>query len=125
MELKKEKIISYYVAAALFLIGVVCYAAFPEKKPEDPVRIMLHSTAGNVLFTHKEHTSENDYGFECTECHHLWEEEEGSKPVKCGECHLEDSEEEPNRMDAFHQQCIGCHEDDGTAPIDCSACHVL
>ncbi|MFC1534823.1 cytochrome c3 family protein [Thermodesulfobacteriota bacterium] len=126
MELKTEKIIAYYVAAALFLVGVVCYAAFPEKKPEEPIRIMLKSTAGKVLFTHKVHTSEDDYGFDCTDCHHLYEKEEGVKPEACGECHLEESEEEePKRSDAFHQQCIGCHEDDGTGPADCSACHVL
>ena len=127
MELKTEKIIVYGAAIVLFVVGVVCYAAFPEKKPEEPIRIMLKSTGGKVLFTHKEHNSVDGYGFDCTDCHHLYEEGEGVKPEACGECHEADSEEEdvPKRSDAFHTQCIGCHEDDGTAPNECSQCHVL
>ncbi len=126
MELKTEKHIIYYIAAALLIIGVICYALFPQKKPEEPVRIMFNSTAGNVLFTHKEHTSESGYGFECVDCHHEWDEAEGEPPLTCGECHLEESEEDvPARVDAFHEQCIDCHEDDGLAPVDCSECHVL
>ena len=127
MELRREKIIAYCVAAALFVIGIVCYAAFPEKQPEVPIRIMLKSTAGKVLFTHKEHTSEDGYGFGCTDCHHLWEEDEGEKPLSCGECHMKESEEDdvPKLSDALHQQCIGCHEDNGSGPMECSDCHVL
>ena len=125
MELKKEKFIAYGLTVVLFVIGVVCYAAFPDQKPEDPVRIMFQSTAGKVLFTHQMHTSEDGYGYECVDCHHLFEGGEGEKPEACGECHLVDSEEEPKRVDAFHQQCIGCHEDNGGGPVECSQCHVL
>ena len=126
MNLKKEKTIVYYVAAVLLIVGVVCYAAFPQKKPEEPVRIMFKSTAGDVLFNHEYHSSENWYGYECVDCHHEFEGGEGEMPVACGECHLEDSEEGiPSKEDAFHQQCIGCHEDAGFGPVDCSECHVL
>jgi hypothetical protein len=118
---------AYWLAIALFVIGVVCYAAFPDKTPEEPVRIMLASTAGNVLFDHKVHLSYEGYGIDCIDCHHVWEEDSGEKPLACGECHEQESEEEdfPKRSDAFHQQCLTCHEEDGTAPTDCSACHVL
>ena len=126
MELKKEKMIAYWAAAALLLVGVVSYAVFPEKKPEEPVRIMFKSTAGNVLFDHKEHASEDGYGIECTECHHTWDEGEGEKPLACSECHFKDEDEEaPKISDAFHDQCIGCHEDFGGGPVECSQCHVL
>lgn len=127
MEFKREKKVAYGIAVVLFIVGVVCYVAFPAKGPEEPVRIMFQSTAGKVLFTHKKHSSTDWYGFECTDCHHTYEEEEGELPVKCGECHYEDedSEDIPNLEDAFHDQCIGCHEDMGTAPVDCSGCHVL
>ncbi|MBN2061491.1 MAG: cytochrome c3 family protein [Deltaproteobacteria bacterium] len=127
MEIKTEKIVAYWIAIALFVIGFVCYAAFPDKTPEEPVRIMLTSTAGNVLFDHKTHLSEDGYGIDCVDCHHAWEEDSGERPLACGECHERESEEEDmvKRADAFHNQCLTCHEEDGTAPMDCSLCHVL
>jgi hypothetical protein len=123
MDLKTEKIIAYCLAIGLFVVGVVCYAAFPVKAPEEPIRIMLKNTAGNVLFDHKMHTSEDGYGYGCVDCHHLWEND-GKKPEACGECHMTDGEDPIKRSEAFHQQCIGCHENDGTAPTLCAACHI-
>ena len=122
MELKKEKIVAYWLAGILLVVGVVCYAAFPQKRPEQPIRIMLENTAGNVLLDHKKHASEDGYGIECKSCHHDLEEE-GAKAGPCGECH--DAESEVKRSDAFHKQCKGCHEEDGTAPVKCEGCHVL
>jgi hypothetical protein len=122
MELRKERIVAYWIAIVLLVVGVVCYAAFPQKKPAEPIRIMLENTGGNVLFDHKGHASESGYGIECKSCHHELEEE-GAKPQACGTCHEADSE--VKRPDAFHKQCKGCHEEDGTAPVKCSGCHVL
>ncbi len=125
MKQRTEKSLAYCIAAILFVVGIVSYAAFPERKPEEPIRIMLQSTAGKVLFSHKGHTSEDGYGLDCTDCHHAWEEDSGEKPLSCTECHEIDSEDPIKRSEALHQQCIGCHEDDGTAPVECSQCHVL
>jgi hypothetical protein len=124
MELRKERIIAYWIAIVLFVVGVVCYAAFPQKTPEQPLRIMLENTGGNVLFDHRGHASEDGYGIECDSCHHDIEEK-GDKPQACGECHLTEADDSPKRSDAFHKQCKGCHEEDGTAPVKCSGCHVL
>jgi len=124
MELKTERIIAYSLAGILFVMGIVCYAAFPPKTPDEPVRIMLQNTAGNVLFDHKVHASEDGYGLDCTDCHHMWEDD-GSKPEACGECHEVEGEDPIERSEAFHMQCKGCHEDDGTAPVDCSSCHAF
>jgi hypothetical protein len=127
MELKREKIIAYCAAIVLFVVGMVCYAALPEKQPEEPVRIMFQSTGGKVLFTHNIHTSEDNYGFYCIDCHHYWDEDPDVKPVSCSECHMTESEEEdiPKRSDALHDQCMGCHEDNWGGPVECSGCHVL
>jgi hypothetical protein len=124
MELKKETAIAYVFSAVLLIVGVVCYAAFPMKTPEEPIRILLKGTGGNVLFDHKEHTSEDGYGLDCTDCHHMWEDD-GTKPEACGECHEVDGEDPMKRSDAFHMQCIDCHEDDGTAPATCQGCHAF
>ena len=126
MGLRRNKIIAYFAAVALFLVGIVCYAAFPEEQSEEPIRIMFKSAAGNTLFTHMTHTSEDYYGFYCIDCHHYWDEDEGVKPSSCEECHITDEEEDlPKRSDALHLQCIGCHDDNGGGPMDCSECHVM
>ena len=52
MELKTEKTVAYCLAAILFVVGVVCYASFAQKKPENPIRIMLKNTGGDILFDH-------------------------------------------------------------------------
>lgn len=121
MEGKKDLKFAYILAVVLLLVGVVAYAAFPTKAPDQPVRIMLKNTAGNVLFDHGEHL---DYGFKCEDCHHDIEEE-GERPSACGECHMREGEDGPNRADAFHNQCQGCHDELGLGPVDCSGCHVL
>jgi hypothetical protein len=126
MDSKKEKTVAYVVAGILLLVAAVCYAAYPAKAPEQPIRLMLKNIAGNVLFDHKEHTSEKGYGLKCTECHHDMDKE-GQKATPCGECHKAQEGEGmgPLRSDAFHKQCKGCHEDGGMGPVNCSACHVL
>ena len=124
MEFKTEKPVAYCLGAILFVVGVVCYAAFPEKTPREPIRIMLTSTGGNVLFDHKEHASESGYGLACTDCHHMLEDE-GARPKTCTECHEVDGEDPMKRSDALHMQCIDCHKEDGTAPAECSGCHAF
>ena len=124
MEFKTEKTVAYCLTAILFVVGVVCYAAFPEKMPGDPIRIMLTSTGGNVLFDHKEHASEDGYGLACADCHHMWEDE-GNRPQSCTECHEVDGEDPMKRSDALHMQCIDCHKEDGTAPAECAGCHAF
>ena len=122
MDSKKERTIAYGLLCLLLVVGIFCYAAFPASTSDEPVRIFLKATSGNVLFDHKEHSWEDGYGIDCVDCHHMWEEG-GEKPEACGECHEVDGEDPIKRADAFHQQCMGCHEEDGTAPIDCSGCH--
>ena len=124
----KELKLAYYLAVTLLLVGVISYAAFPKKIPEQPFRIMFSAVSGKVLFDHKTHTSESGYGIVCYECHHNLEENE-TDPELCGDCHEPVSEEEgvPNRADAFHLQCAGCHDDFGAGPMteECNSCHVL
>ena len=127
MEVRKERIVAYFIGVILLVIGIVSYAAFPERPPEEPIRILLPSSAGKVLFNMKKHTAEDGYGYECTDCHHDIEDPEET-PEACKECHLknkEDSEAEINTEEAFHTECINCHEEDGTAPVECDQCHYM
>lgn len=149
MTSKKHRLIMYGVAIQLVLIAIVCYAAFPIETPREPIRLMYQTNAGKVLFDHQTHASVEGYALDCLDCHHLHfgEEidpvacslchaakgEEKEFPDMCFDCHGDASEfEEPytlKRSDAFHQQCIQCHEQYGAGPRsgseNCSACHVL
>ncbi len=148
MTSKKHRMIVYGVAAQLLLIAIVCYAAFPVEAPEEPIRLMYQTKAGKVLFDHQTHTGDKGYGLDCFDCHHhppedesalvgcgdchLPKPEEGVHPESCLECHeaedIEDSEY-PKRSDAFHEQCMQCHEEYEKGPTssseDCGKCHVL
>ncbi len=129
---KKNLKNAYIMAIVLFVVGFLCYAAFPAKPPENPVRLMMTSAAGNIVFNHKIHTSSDGYALSCTDCHH--ESEEGEEVQACGDCHEKEPDEDDDtapikRSDAFHAQCAGCHEDFGAGPLnvdeDCNKCHVL
>ena len=126
---KIELKLAYGLAIYLLFVGVLCYAAFPPKTPDEPVRLMFDVTAGKVLFDHKTHHIDNGYGISCGDCHHTLAEDEYADAQSCSECHdpVEGDEETPKRADAFHQQCAGCHEEYGAGPLEkeCSACHVM
>ena len=142
---KKELKRAYYLAGILLLVGAVCYAAFPKTAPEQPIRMMFHSVSGKVLFNHQAHVSEAGYGLACNECHHHPEDAEPEEllackechqipegdekvPAACLDCHDEEDVEETELIkssDAFHTQCIGCHQEYGSGPEECAACHVL
>ena len=126
---KKESMLAYGLAVCLLVTGVVSYAAFPLKAPEEPLRIMFNVEAGKVLFDHKIHTVAEGYGLACEDCHHELLDDEFDEAQLCGECHdpEEGDEEVPKRADAFHEQCAGCHEDYEAGPVEeeCTLCHIL
>jgi hypothetical protein len=126
MASKKELQLAYILAISLFIIGVLCYAAFPAKTPDRPLRILFKSVGGNVLFDHKTHAAETGYAISCGDCHHTLAEDEYEYAGSCMECHELESDDEdvPKRSDAFHMQCIGCHEDFGAGARECAECHV-
>ncbi len=126
MVLKKEQQFAVIMAVVFFVVGVVCYAAYSQKVPEQPVRIMFDSIAGKVLFSHKTHLSDTGYGLSCNDCHHNLEEGD-TAAQSCLECHEPESEDQdmPKRSDAFHKQCINCHQEIDAGPRECNSCHVL
>ncbi len=109
----------------IFLItGIISYASFSPTAPNElnePTRIMFQTKAGKVLFTHSVHSF--DYTSDCTECHHLT-----SFPpsFNCSECHFKKGDALMlSREDAFHDQCISCHDKMGSGPVECNTCHSL
>lgn len=147
MTAKTERKLAYGLIIVLFFFSVICYAAFPPKTPEIPVRLMYKGVAGKALFDHKTHADVSGYGLECKDCHHHPEEpDEGQTAIRaCGDCHqtltkgekwpksclechdpedLEDSEN-IKKSDAFHSKCIGCHKEVEAGPEKCASCHVM
>ena len=59
MTSKMELLFIYGLAAILLIIGVVCYASFPQEVPDEPVRLVFDTSAGKVLFDHQTHSSED------------------------------------------------------------------
>jgi hypothetical protein len=144
MTSKKELQLAYGLIIVLFIVGVLSYAAFSVKTPDQPVRLMFKSVAGRVLFDHKTHTDDSGYGISCKDCHHHPEEDETdfracgdchsalpegeTFPEACTDCHGLDEIEGTEMMkkaDAFHSQCIDCHKDNEAGPEECASCHVL
>jgi hypothetical protein len=99
-----------------------------------------------VAFTHEIHMG--DFG--CLDCHHRYENGENvldegelmdvepdeiimlNEPsleepgdIKCASCHNGDKKiTKISSRDAFHRQCIGCHEEMAQGPVLCGECHV-
>ena len=132
------------MATVLLIVGVLSYAAFPAKAPDQPVRLMFEGGSGKVLFDHKAHTADSGYALSCEQCHHhpagdksayracgdchRVPEEGLHIPRACGDCHdpadLEGFEMK-RAGEAFHKQCIGCHREAGAGPEACASCHKM
>lgn len=142
MTSKKELQLAYGMAIILLVIGGLCYAAFPLKAPEEPLRIAFQCTAGKVMYDHKTHTAESGYGIACSDCHHHPQGDQdtracgqchqipadGAVPAACNDCHAPDEiagSEMMKASDAFHSQCIGCHKKMDAGPQECASCHYM
>ena len=140
---KKELKLAYGLAIVLMVVGVLSFAGYSAKVPDPPLRMMYPTNAGKVLFDHQNHLAADRYGLACADCHHHPEGEDNT--MACGDCHgspeqhaaiaetcnechdpdFYDLADVSKRSDAFHQQCIGCHEQFNAGPVACNACHVL
>ena len=73
--------------------------------------IVLESNFGEVAFDHSAHGD-----FSCEECHHVGETDQSFT-----DCHNEDADIDAKQ--AFHENCITCHQDQEAGPTGCSECH--
>ena len=142
MASKLQVKIAYGVAIYFLFVGILSYTVFSAETPETPVRVIYKSATGKVLFDHKTHTGDGGYGLACKDCHHHPMEDEvdlrtcaqchpkgqtETMPESCLDCHEADEVEETEMLvsaDAFHAQCVGCHQEFGAGPLDCAECHV-
>ena len=119
-------------AGMLITSGILTAADFPEEIVIDG-KAYKKDMKGPVNFAHSKHAT--DYGFECSECHHRYENGEniwnaGDEVKKCAECH-DAAKSEGNvkkLMTAYHNNCKNCHKEknkEGKNAPDkkCEGCH--
>ena len=86
-----------------------------------------------MLFPHDMHME----SYDCEICHHVFDEDKNNvldidelyddnPDIMCSSCH--DSDNKITTQEAFHQQCIGCHNEEKTigqaeVPTMCNECH--
>ncbi|MFW5836373.1 MAG: tetrathionate reductase family octaheme c-type cytochrome [Desulfovibrionaceae bacterium] len=81
---------------------------------------------GPVRFMHAKHSASLDNN--CALCHHYRPAgADAVETVACRACHRESFEDdaagELGLKAAYHQQCIGCHEEMHQGPVNCEGCH--
>lgn len=106
-----------------------CFEAGGES-PE-PLRVVLQTKGGPVVFDHRYHSSPEGVDLACSDCHHDYdpEKKDSSEKVEmnCRRCHYSNQEEfQEMCSDAtIHKRCIGyncinCHSD---GLENCGMCH--
>jgi len=94
-------------------------AAFPHRRVVDA---LSKQTAQSKLAAHFHGTPD----LTCQGCHH--HTPVGQLPPRCGNCHGSPFDQMnlfmPGLLGAYHQQCIGCHQQTGIEPVSsCTGCH--
>lgn len=77
-----------------------------------------------VPFDHDRHAEDLD----CVLCHHNYENGqniwEPDMETRCSACHVAGDRGRLGLRQAWHGQCVGCHEKNPKAPVTCGECHV-
>ena len=134
---------TFYVSLSVLLLIAAAVAVLLVKSGNASPQVKQRAF---VDFNHESHI---EYASDCMDCHHKYEnddftnnvleeseleedfpdgelvlnmiQKEDLSEVKCASCH--NYKAKTVSRDAFHLQCIGCHEQDG-GPLMCGECHV-
>ncbi len=92
---------------------------------DSPIIRKTEDHYGPVRFMHAKHAF---VAKDCALCHHYRPlDESASETTRCSACHQEPFQKDhPERLGlkaAYHQQCMGCHQQMNKGPIDCAGCH--
>jgi c(7)-type cytochrome triheme protein len=124
---------TFLITGLLGLFLTVTLYAQPEEIWLDHPEGYKTKQRPEVWFPHETHME----SFECLDCHHRYEDsenvleedelEEGEEAATCTACH--DSKTKINLMQAFHRQCIDCHnqslaDEAISGPRRCGECHI-
>ena len=92
----------------------------PKKSPKTVSLNHIKEDKGPVEFDHEAHLNTAQF---CTDCHHS--HKGFNSFTSCRTCHGpgQAAAEKVGLEDAYHQQCISCHEKDEQGPTECGDCH--
>jgi hypothetical protein len=93
----------------------------PSTLPHQKIVAHLHEAVGRSPLARRFHGSNEVL---CSGCHH--ESTPGTRPPPCSSCHDKEGEstvDKPGLKDAYHRQCLGCHQEMGLAQQGCTDCH--
>ncbi len=118
-------LIALAVVMGLLTITPVFSQEQPATLAPKALRPLTRPAASFQHDAHNEKAGLND----CVVCHHAGKNGvivpgESSEGTDCAECHPKDAKTGHSLINAFHQQCKGCHEKQGKGPITCGECHV-
>ena len=112
-------------ATVVFLLPALPSQGFIEEISSDAFE---NGQRPPAVFMHDEHNAAAELEDQCWFCHHMDgsapSEDESSEGIPCSDCHMVDAEDATPLMEAYHQQCIDCHEEKGKGPLACGECHV-
>jgi len=122
--------------AALLLVATVVFLlpAFTVVHSQADMEVISNEQFTNperpsAVFPHDAHNAAAELEDKCWFCHHMDgdnpNEDESSEGIPCADCHMEETDDDTtNLMDAYHKQCIDCHEQEAKGPLACGECHV-
>jgi hypothetical protein len=103
-----------------------CHNAESFKKTAAPKKVEFAADSGAVVFNHFAHADPDEYGLDCTECHHGYTKENKKIfPMNCRRCHYNTKyvkicEDADTHARCIGKNCMNCHEDGAD---DCTICH--
>ena len=125
-----QKSVVFIIAAAFFFVLILVNAYSQEDMTQVDNSVFSNPQRAPAVFNHEEHNETADIE-ECSECHHVYDEDgqkiedESSEDMQCAECHEENSSGRQPALDkAFHVNCMGCHLEQKKGPILCGECHI-
>ena len=121
-----------FMMVCIFFGGMVAFF-FIHTCPANTAACTKHKQRFPVAFPHDMHMAD----FDCEDCHHDYDDKmdnvidtmelySGNEDIMCSSCHASDNK--INTQEAFHRQCIGCHNEEAkmskaSVPIMCNECH--
>ena len=125
----------------MLIIGLISFTiSFLVAQPDEIIINNTHTFVNKqrtpVTFSHGLHMGSS---LPCKDCHHVYsngknvldesELVEGNPKIKCSSCHtIKKAGRRLGLMDAFHLQCMGCHQElalkgKKSGPRLCGQCH--
>jgi len=129
------------LALVIMAFGTICLVSgLPASDVPDTITmdssVYKEHKKSLVTWGHSEHA--DDFGVECSDCHHkfsggenVWQE--GDPVQKCEACHADPNKPRGKGLSkgqkvgshywALHENCRACHQEQESGPVACNDCH--